>query len=51
MFLLRAARKTIADQIKTIPVLAETKNTNVGGGNPQVVVIVTLTPQNAYPPS
>ena len=51
MFLLGAVRKTIAVQIKTITVLAKTKNTNVAGGNPQVVLIVTLALQSAYPPS
>ena len=45
-----AASKTIAGQIKAIPVLAETKNINVAGGNPKAVLFVTLALQCAQPP-
>jgi hypothetical protein len=45
-----AESKTIAGQIKAIPLLAETKNINVAGGNPQAFLFVTLALQNAQPP-
>ena len=45
-----AASKTIVGQIKAIPVLAETKNVYVAGGNPQAFLFVTLALQNAQPP-
>jgi len=44
-----AASKTIAGQIKAIPVLAETKNIIVAGGNPNVL-FVTLALHSAQPP-
>jgi hypothetical protein len=45
-----AASKTIVGQIKAIPVLAETKNIYVAGGNPQAVLFVTLALQSAQLP-
>jgi hypothetical protein len=45
-----AAWKTIAGQIKAIPVLAETKNIKVTGGNPQIVIFVTLALQSVQLP-
>jgi len=45
-----AASKTIAAQIKAIPLVAETKNINVAGGNPHAVLFFTLALQNAQPP-
>jgi hypothetical protein len=44
---LSAAPKTIADQINTIPALAQTKNKSLARGDPQIVQFVTLALQSA----
>jgi hypothetical protein len=46
----RSAPKTIANQIKTIPILAETELINVVGGYPKPVLFVTLSPHSASAP-